>query len=509
MPGAHLAIDLGASSGRAILGILEGSPELVRLEEVHRFVHAGVPTPTGPVWNLTDIWQNIVTGLKNGADWCDKNEIRLRSIGVDTWGVDWAMVAASGELVSLPHCYRDPQNDPACEATLEIVGGFEQLYKRTGIQLMSINTLFQVAARMSADPGLFDVARHLIFLPDLFHFWLCGELSVERTIASTSSMLNVETGEWDSDLLQQIGLPDHLLELKIVEPGTQIGTLRAELAEQTGASETLRVVAPAGHDTGCAVAAVPVSPDRGDWVYLSSGTWSLLGAELDSPNTSAEAAAVPFTNERGVDGKIRFLKNITGLWMVQELRREFGESETDDISYEEIVAQAERAEPFRTLVDPSHAPFQSPGKMRQKIRDYAANSEQPEPETMGDLARCCFESLALCYWQTLTAMKDVLNNEVAEIYVVGGGSNNRLLNQMTADITGLPVIAGPAEATAVGNVLIQAMGCGEVTDLAAIRDLVNRSFEPERFEPELDEETRCELRASYLKIIDDFQAPPT
>ncbi len=499
MPTAHLAIDLGASSGRAILGTLDGNPAKLTLHELHRFEHEGLPTPTGPIWNLTDIWRNILVGLKNAGSWCREQNFEFISVGVDTWGVDWALIGESGELVFPPHCYRDPQNIPACDRTIEFIGGFDKLYQRTGIQLMPINTLFQVVARRDAEPAIFDSAAHLIFLPDLFHYWLSGNVKVESTIGSTSSMFNVETGKWDLELLDSLGIPKHLFSAPIVEPGAEIGTILPAVAEHAKISDSIKVVSPAGHDTGCAVAAVPLDCD-GDWAYLSSGTWSLLGAEISAPNTSSEAAAMPFTNERGVDGSIRFLKNITGLWMVQELRRELlalGE----EISFAEMAAQAESAEPFRTLIDPNFEDFLAPGQMAQKIAAFAQRTEQPVPETTGQLVRCCLESLALCYWQTTSALQSVLEQDIQQLYVVGGGSKNELLNQLTAEAMGCAVTCGPAEATAIGNVLIQAMGCGEVASLNEIRTIVGESFSPVTYRPTDDSNAWMVAQERYVKLI--------
>ena len=457
----------------------------MELQEVHRFEHFGNPTPVGPVWNLTGIWADILQSLKLATIYCEENSIDLKSIGVDTWGVDWALLGRSGELLSLPHCYRDPQNESAQHRVLEKIGGAERLYERTGIQLMAINTLFQFAARFDKEPELFTAARHLIFIPDLFHFWLSGEVTVERTIASTSGMLNVETGDWDRDLLHEIGLPTHLLG-SIIDPGTLVGGLRRELIELTGAPADLQVIAPAGHDTGAAVAAIPAEDGATDWAYLSSGTWSLLGAELTKPLATPEAGAIPFTNERGIDSTIRFLKNITGLWMVQELRREINENEENDYTFAQLMEKANLADPFRTLVDPNYKEFLAPGKMAEKMRNFATETGQPMPETVGDLIRCALESLALCYADTLHSLETLLDRKFSTLHIVGGGSKNDLLNQMTANALGHAVICGPAEATAIGNVLIQAIGSGSLGGLSDLRGVVHRSFDPLRIEPAYD-----------------------
>ena len=483
MPIAHLAFDLGASSGRAIVGVLDGSSTKLALEEVHRFEHFACPTPTGPVWDLTGIWQHLLTGLGKASVWCKEHRVELKSVGVDAWGVDWALVGHGGELLSLPHCYRDPQNEIACQSVLGKLGGFEPLYERTGIQLLPFNTLFQVAARYQQEPKLFDAAARLLFLPDLFHYWLSGELTTERTIASTSSMLDVKTGEWDHGLMESLGLPTDILG-PIVDPGTVLGTLREEVAQATGASASVQVIAPPSHDTAAAVAAVPTT-GKTNWAYLSSGTWSLLGAEIDQPINSEEARKAPWTNERGVEGTVRLLKNIAGLWLVQELRRELKQS-GDQSSFAQLVEEARRAEPGRTLLDPNYTEFAAPGNMKKKIQQFARDTNQPEPETIGQLVRCCLESLALCYAHTLDQLEAVLEHPVDVLHIVGGGSQNALLNELTAAAVARPVITGPVEATAIGNLLVQAVGCGELSGLDELRQVVANSFELETAEANHD-----------------------
>ena len=459
-----------------MVGVLSGEPPRLRLEEVHRFEHVSCPTPTGPVWDLTGIWQNILTGIRAAQSWCNENHAELRSVGVDTWGVDWALLGSSGELLALPHCYRDPQNDAACQRVLDRLGGFEKLYARTGIQLMSLNTLFQVAARHECEPRLFDSAKRLLFLPDLFHYWLSGEMTTERTIASTSSMLNVQTGDWDVELLDQLDLPTHMLG-PITEPGTPLGPLRREVCEATGADSSVHVILPPSHDTASAVAAVPASGDA-SWAFLSSGTWSLLGAEIEAPVATEAARQVPFTNERGLGGTVRFLKNIAGLWLLQELRREW-EARGERRDYAELVREAELAQPRRTLVDPNHADFGCPGNMAEKIRRCAQEQGQPVPDSVGQLIRCCLESLALCYRETTDQLEAILGRPIEVLHLVGGGTKNQLLNRLTAEALARPVICGPVEATAVGNLLVQAMGCGEIADRTELRAIVARSFELE------------------------------
>jgi len=499
MPTAHIAIDLGASSGRVIVGKLDATGGELSLDEVHRFEHLPCPTPSGPIWDLTGIWLNILQGIRSAVEVCQQQRTEIKSVGVDTWGVDWALLGGSGELLALPHCYRDPVNEVASQRVVERLGGFEKLYAHTGIQLLPFNTLFQVAARHEQEPRLFDAARHLVFLPDLFHFWLTGELSVERTIASTSSMLDVRSSDWDTGLLEQLDLPTHLLG-PISDPGTILGPVRAEICQSTGIPTRTRVVLPAAHDTASAVAAVPAVSDS-SWAYLSSGTWSLLGAELNQPIVSERARQVPFTNELGTNGTVRFLKNIAGLWLLQELRRDLQQSGKEH-TFSELVDAARPEESGRTLVDPNCAEFAAPGNLQAKLRQFAKNSNQPEPESVGQMARCCLESLALCYAQTLGQLESVIERPIDVLHLVGGGIKNNLLNQLTANAIGRPIVTGPIEATAIGNLLVQAMGCGEIGGLAELRQVVANSFPMETIEPTSDSFPDA-MREQYAELVSD------
>jgi rhamnulokinase len=477
----HLAFDLGASSGRAIGGKLEGGR--LSVEELHRFEHHPSPTPQGPVWDLTGLWLNILEGLRKGAEWSRQTQLPLTSVGVDTWGVDWCLIGESGELLGLPHCYRDPANNAACQDVLARVGGARNLYSRNGIQLLPFNSLFQLAARYAAEPKMFAAAERLLFLPDLFHYWLSGNAVVESTIASTSALLKLDGQSWDRELLESLGIPHHFLG-KIVPPGTEVGKLRLELAERCQLSPEVRVVSPGSHDTAAAVAAVPHLGEMPNWAYLSSGTWSLLGAELDAPLVSDASFATPFTNELGVGGKVRFLKNIAGLWLVQELKRDF-ESRGKMYDFSHFVELAREAEPFRTLVNPNLPLFATPGQMIGKIQQVAKETGQPVPESAGELVRCCLESLALLYRETLDRLEAVLGHSLEKLYIVGGGVQNQLLNELTVAAVERPVVCGPSEATAIGNLLVQALGCGAIGSLRELREVVANSIEIREYCPSL------------------------
>ncbi len=472
---AYIAVDLGAESGRVIVGHHDG--KRLQLESLHRFEHAPLPLPTGLHWNVTALWSGILEGLQKAARWSHENKVPLISLGVDAWGVDFGLIGSGGELLGLPHCYRDPAHDKAFNRLMQNPGG-EAIYEATGIQLLGLNTLFQVAARHAAAPQLIERAETLLFMPDLFHYFFTGQRTVEETIASTSQMTDARTGDWATGLLQQVGLPTHMLPPQIAS-GSVVGQLLPAVAEFTGLPSSLRVVAPAAHDTASAVAAVPATGDA-PWCYLSSGTWSLMGAELDAPIISDAARDAPLTNERGVEGKVRFLKNIIGLWLVQQCRADLARSDRE-YSYSELTDLAAAAPPLITLLDPDHPPFMLPGDMLGKIAAYAQKTGQPVPAGIGESVRACLETLALTYRRTLDSLENVTKDRYNVLHIVGGGSKNGLLCQMTADALDRTVIAGPDEATAAGNVLTQALGCGDVDNLAQIRQMVAASWEPKEY----------------------------
>ena len=471
MASAYLAIDLGATSGRAIVGVLDGDPPTLELHEVRRFAHRPCPTPTGPIWDLTGLWLNVLDGIRSAAGWCSQHGHDLRSVGVDTWGVDWALLGQSGELLSVPHCYRDPQNDDAMRRVLDQLGGVERLYARTGIQPMPLNTIFQLAARHAAEPRLLDAAERLVFLPDLLHYWLSGEIVNELTIASTSSLLDAGTGDWDRTLVRELGFPNRLFG-PLTEGPCELGSLRPEVVEATGTSNAIRVVAPPSHDTACAVAATPADDEDDTWAYLASGSWSLMGAERRSPVLTDAALRAPFTNERGVDGTIHFHKNIAGLWLLEKLREEF-----DGVDYEQMTTVAAKAKPRDAVIDPNSETLTGSGPMSDRLKVAAAESGLPRPETLGELCRCIFDSLADSYGRTLRELESVLGRSVSKVHVIGGGSKNAFLNELTEDACRVPITYGPAEATAIGNLALQALALDEIDRIGDVRQLVRRSNE--------------------------------
>jgi rhamnulokinase len=474
---AYLGVDLGAESGRVIVGLMSG--DRLKMHTAHRFPHQPAALPAGLHWNTAGIWQQVLDGLRAACQWCRENNAEPASVGVDTWGVDYALIGQSGQVLGWPRTYRDPQHREAFEQVRQQLGD-QRLYDATGIQLMPINTLYQLALQRQQEPGLLELAQTLIFMPDLLHYFLTGQLAVEASDASTSQMIDARTGQWATDLLGELSLPTHMLQ-PTVPAGTSLGPLRAPIAEAAGASSDLPVIVPAGHDTASAVAAVPASGDQ-PWAYLSSGTWSLMGAELAKPMVTPAAREAAFTNEAGVGGTVRFLKNIAGLWLVQETRRDYAER-GQDVGYDQLTGFAQEAEPFRTLVNPDHPPFLHPGHMPEKIATFARATNQPVPETLGQFVRCCLESLALKYRQTLDQLEDVLDQRFAVLHIVGGGGKNTLLNQMTANALQRPAVVGPYEATAAGNILVQAMGAGDLAGPTEVRQTVARSVSPDTYEP--------------------------
>jgi rhamnulokinase len=491
MKSIFLAIDLGAESGRVIA--VELADSQLGLTEVHRFVHAPIRLPSGLHWDITGLWREMLVGLERAGQWARDQQAEICSLGVDAWGVDWGLLGESGELIGLPHAYRDERYPEAYRRALEIVSA-DDFYRTTGIQLMPINTVFSLHAQQQWGPELFAGAARLAFIPDLFHYWLSGVAATEATIASTSQLIDVHSGTWSHELIRRLSLPEAIF-APLQPPGTVVGELRGEVAQTCGLPGSVKVVLPASHDTASAVAAVPA---RGSsWCYLSSGTWSLLGAELAEPCVTPAAQQAMFTNERGVESTIRFLKNIAGLWLVQQVRQDLARK-GHEFSYQQLTTAAEAAAPFRTLFDVDRPEFQQPGSFLEKIDAVCRESRQPTPQSPGEYVRGCLESLALAYRRTLRRLENVLERRFETIHVVGGGGRNDLLNQITADALNRPVRVGPFEATAIGNGLVQAVALGKIAHLAELRDLVSRSMSTAPLEPRgADAWDRCEDRFEW------------
>jgi rhamnulokinase len=460
----YLAIDLGAESGRAMLGTLSGGK--VAIEELHRFPNTPVRVLGVLYWDTLRLWHEIQHGIGVASR---ERKLQLSGIGVDTWGVDCGFLGRDGALVECPRHYRDSRNNGIMEKLFQAVPR-DEVFGYTGIQHMQINTLVQwYAAKVTGSPA-FGSASGLLHMPDLFNYWLTGVARSETSIASTSQFFNPAAMTWATELLDRLGLPPQIL-APIVTPGTLLG----KMLEPPHAP----VFASAGHDTAAAVAAVPYEGGA-NWCYISSGTWSLMGLELDAPIINAQSAAANYTNEVGVAGKVRFLKNIAGLWLLQECRRQWM-LEGAEYSYEQLARMAADARPFTAAINPDA--FLEPGDMPAKIAAHCGENGGSAPATHGEYARAILESLALRYRNVLENLEALSGRKIAVIHIVGGGSKNALLNQFVADCTGRRVVAGPGEATAIGNVLVQAMGAGELKGLGEIRQVVRNSFEPVTVEP--------------------------
>jgi rhamnulokinase len=470
----YIAIDLGASSGRVLLGRWDGARWT--LDELHRFPNGPVAVLGHLYWDVLRLWSEIQTGL---ARYTAAFDAPPAGIGVDTWGVDLALLDAQGHLLGNPHHYRDGRTQGMPERAFRRVPR-QEIFHQTGLQFMPINTLYQLFCMVeTVDPQL-ESAGMLLMIPDLFHYWLTGRAVSEYTIASTSQMLHARERRWASGMLARLGIPTHLLP-PLIPPGTVVGELRPDIAAGVGLRAPGPVIAPASHDTASAVAAVP-ELDR-DSAYISSGTWSLVGVEVSEPVLNAQALRLNFTNEGGVGGTIRLLKNVAGLWLLQESRRQWAR-EGCTYAWEELLMLAGDASPFRCLVDPDAPDFMAPGDMPAALRGFCRRTGQPEPEDVATIVRCCVESLALKYRWVIEALESLTERPIQVIRVVGGGCLNRMLCQFTADACQRPVVAGPVEATALGNLMLQAIATGRLQDVAAGREAIVASVERQRYEPQ-------------------------
>lgn len=471
-----LAFDLGAESGRALIAHLDDSK--LAIEEVYRFNNVAVRVLGSLYWDALRLFEDIKHGLRrtvhqHGGD--------IAGIGVDTWGVDHGLFGERDVLLGNPYHYRDSRTDGMLDEVTSRVPR-EEIYDKTGIQFMQLNSLYQLYAASRQFPWLLEDARALLLMGDLFNFWLTGRKVCEFSNATTTQFYNPREKNWAYDLLERLEIPSHFL-TEIVPPGTILGPLLSAVQEETG-SPAIPVIAPATHDTGCAVAAVPATGSG--HAYLSSGTWSLMGVELTEPLINEQALAMSFTNEGGVYGTFRFLRNIAGLWIVQECRRTW-QRQGHEFTYNEIAEMAGRAKAWVSLVDPDDAVFLAPGDMPSRIQQFCAESGQPVPQSRGEIARCCLDSLALKYRLVIENLDRLFSRRHEPIHIVGGGTQNRLLCQLAANATKRTVVAGPIEATAIGNVLVQAISTGYISDLSQAREIVRNSFDLVTYEPQPDD----------------------
>jgi rhamnulokinase len=455
----YLAIDLGAESGRVIAGLWDG--ERMGMEEVHRFRNGPVHVNGTMRWDVLRLWAEIQNGIAIARRRFGKSIV---SLGVDTWGVDFALMSQTGELLGMPFHYRDPRTRGMMSKTLEVVSRAD-IFSQTGAQFMEINSLYQLLAFQRANPSLLRMVDHFLMMPDFFNWCLCGAKVTEFTNATTTQFFHPVKRDWARELLLALELPIRMFS-EVVPPGAKLGLY-----------DGIQVIAPATHDTASAVAAVPTEhTGKSTWAYLSSGTWSLLGVEVQHAVLSQRALELNFTNEGGVDGTYRLLKNIMGLWLVQECKRTFARK-GKEYEYAELTQLAMEAPAFRSMIDPDDPRFLNPSDMPAAIQEYCRETGQPVPETEGQILRCVYESLAGKYAQVVGWLEELTGTKIEVIHIVGGGSKNTMLNTMTAQACGRPVIAGPAEATALGNLLIQTCAQGEIGSLAELRRIVRKSGE--------------------------------
>ena len=472
-PRYYIACDLGAESGRVMLGCLEDGR--LTLEEIHRFPNGAVSVLGSLRWDVLRIFDELKAGLRQTA----ARGLPVSSVSVDSWGVDYVLYNRIHPLLAPPFHYRDARTDETYPRVLKSVSA-ELIFAETGVQFMPINTLYHFASDVEKSPALLDAADGFLNIGDYFNFLFSGVPCVDQSNASTTQMYNPKTGNWSEKLIARCGFPAKVFP-KIVPSGTVLGPLLPDVARET-ALAGVEVVATCSHDTGAAVAAVPATGGE-DWAYLSSGTWSLVGVELSQPLISEEVRAHNFTNEAGYGGTTRFLKNISGLYILQELRKEWAE-QGHSLEYSTLTMQAREAQAFRSIIRPDAPPFAKPGDMPRKIAEFCRETGQPAPETPGQFTRCIFESLALLYQQTLAEIETLTGRTIARLHIVGGGSQSALLNQFAASATGRDVLAGPVEATAIGNALIQAIALGHLQSLAELRGVVRESFPLQTYAPQ-------------------------
>ncbi len=472
-----LAVDIGASSGRHVAGLFDG--QRLRLEEVHRFENGGVLAAGRLYWDLLQQWTNIRNGLRAAAG---KYGNRLVSVGVDTWGVDFGLLDANDELLGNPIHYRDQHTNGMLDKAFSLVPK-QEIFQQTGLQFMQINTLYQLLAMRLAKSPTLEAAKTFLMVPDLFHWLLTGEKANEFTDASTTQFLNPQTKDWSRSVLERLGVPTEMFK-NIVPPGTKLGKLRSQLANELNLPK-VEVVLPGTHDTASAVMAVPATSTPGekpDWCYISSGTWSLMGVELPQPVVNEKCLALNFTNEGGVGNTIRLLKNISGLWLVQECRRVWNEL-GKKLSWDDLTRMSSAAKPLAFLINPDDPSFLAPNNMPEAIREFCRKTGQGVPADEGAIVRCALESLALAYRRVLGSLEELIDGRIHKIHIVGGGTQNRQLCQAAADACQRRVIAGPIEATAIGNLMMQAVAADYISSISQAREIIRQSFTVDEYQP--------------------------
>lgn len=483
-----LALDLGAESGRAILGTLAG--DQLTFEEIHRFANESVLMGAHLYWDFP----GLIREIKKGLHLAYQKAGRIDGVAVDTWGVDFGLLDNTGELLGNPVCYRDHRTDNIFPLFFAKASQ-KEVYRQTGIQMMTINTACQLTALKKENPGLLDGAQDFLMMPGLITYFLSGVQANDSTIASTAQLYNSVKGDWAYDLIGKLKLPKKLFK-PVTKPNTVLGNLAPAVAKELGFDT--KVIAIGGHDTASAVAAVPAGTEK--FVYISCGTWSLIGTELLQPLINDQAQSLNFTNEVGVAGTIRFLKNVIGLWLLQQCRQVWTK-QGQNYEYTELSALAIKAEPWRTIIDPDEPAFLNPSDMCEAIAAYAKKTGQPVPESPGATTRCILESLALKYWWVVERLEELTGTTFNNIHMVGGGTKNEFLCQLAADVTGRPVVAGPVEATAIGNLLSQAVALGKLAGLPELRQVVRATFAPKTYQPSVKAEATAQVKQRFLSLL--------
>lgn len=488
----HLAFDLGAESGRAVVGEIKNGR--LTLQEIHRFTTQGMHVNGSIRWDIYRLFSEVKEGIRKYVKTYGN---QLATIGIDTWGVDFGLLDKRGQLISIPYHYRDNRNQGTDNIINEKLGN-QRLYELTGIQLLQINTLNQMISMIrDKDPAL-DIADNIMFVGDLLHYFLTGHVCTEYTVASISQLINTKTGEWEDEILNVFDIPDRL-KTKMVNAGDKIANVRADLANETGLLPDTIVVAPGVHDTASAFAAVPAKGEN--WACISSGTWSIMGLEINEPIINQQCFEMNVSNSAGVLGKTLFLKNVMGLWIIQQCKKVWNKKEPN-LDYVEIVARAEKAKVFEGMIDPDALVFLNPENAPEAIVKYLESTNQPKvsPDDVGQIARLVFESLALKYRYVFEILKDAANKKIEALHITGGGCKNEMLNQFTSNALGIQLTTGPIEATAAGNILMQAYGVGEINSLEELREVVSNSFASKTYFPLDKAKWECAYRA-FLKTV--------
>ncbi|MDZ4851371.1 MAG: rhamnulokinase family protein [Pirellulaceae bacterium] len=490
----RLAVDLGASSGRVLAASLDDRS--IELEEVHRFSNGPLHIGKRLHWDSLALWSHIELGLTKAAATYGS---RIQSVGVDTWGVDYMLLDKHDDIVGPAFCYRDPRTNGMFDKAFARLSR-RDIFSETGLQFMEINTAYQLLAMREEGSPLLDIAEHFLMTPDFFHWLLTGEKSNERTNASTTQLLRPQDGKWSTRILKAFEIPEKLF-LPCVQSGTMLGPIKKDVAQRTGL-HSVQTIIPATHDTAAAIVAVPASefaPAKPRWCYISSGTWSLMGVELASPNLTDKCSELNFTNEGGVQGSTRLLKNISGLWPYQQCRAAW-QRQNQEYSWSQLTAMAAVAKPLQSFFDPNDPSLVAPENMVAAIQQLYRKHQQPILEGPGSIARSALESLVMRYRMCLDSLEELLGYRIETIHIVGGGVQNELLCQMTADATKRPVIAGPVEATALGNIVTQCLGNGRLQDIAAAREWIRRSCDIQQYHPK-ESNAWDEAYARFAKLM--------